>query len=59
MTEFQEKVLKLIEEGKSPSEIKRLLNCPRTSITSVLKAYNVIVLLIEWELTYNLLIKRF
>lgn len=41
MTEFQEKVLKLIEEGKSPSEIKRLLNCPRTSITSVLKAYNV------------------
>ena len=39
MTEFQEKVLKLIEEGKSPSEIKRLLNCPRTSITSVLKAY--------------------
>ena len=41
MTEFQEKVLKLIEEGKSPSEIKRLLNCPRTSITSVLKAHNV------------------
>lgn len=41
MTEFQEKVLKLIEEGKSPSEIKRLLNCPRTSIASVLKTYNV------------------
>lgn len=41
MTEFQEKVLKLIKEGKSPSEIKRLLNCPRTSIASVLKTYNV------------------
>ena len=26
MTEFQEKVLKLIEEGKSPSEIKRFSN---------------------------------
>ncbi len=25
MTEFQEKVLKLIKEGKSPSEVRRLL----------------------------------
>ena len=41
MTEFQEKVLKLIKEGKSPSEVRRLLNCPRTSIASVLKTYNV------------------
>lgn len=43
MTEFQEKVLKLIKEGKSPSEVRRLLNCPRTSIASVLKTYFKIV----------------
>lgn len=41
MTKFQEQVLKLIEEGKSPKEVVETLNCPKTSVSSVLKAYNV------------------
>lgn len=41
MTEFQKQVLQLIDEGLAVSEISRKLNKPRSSVSSVLKRYNV------------------
>lgn len=41
MTNFQRKVLELIDEGLAVAEISKKLNCSTSSVSSVLKRFNV------------------
>jgi len=40
-TQFQEQVIELIDKGLSVSEISRELNHPMSSISSVIKRFNL------------------
>lgn len=41
MTEFQQKVIKLIDEGYSVSDVSKILEKPMSSVSSVIKRFNL------------------
>ena len=41
MTEFQEQVKKLVEQGKTQAEICRILNRAKSSVNGVIKSLNL------------------
>lgn len=41
MTNTQERVIKLLNEGNSPSEVSKLLKCNKSTISSIIKRFNI------------------